>query len=130
LTRQKLREIVGRMNAEVCDQCGKCPSAYPTTVRLEGFNPHQIIKVNLGREEDLMETGVIWTCTSCLKYRERYPEEISPMMSLLNSSARPSSMESYTQIATMRQRRRLRRLESSSSPNRVRHPVLARIGGV
>jgi len=79
LTRQKLREAVGRMNAEVCDQCGKCPSACPVTARIEGFNPRQIIaKVDLGREDDLMDSGVIWTCTSCLKCRERCPEEISP----------------------------------------------------
>lgn len=79
MTRQRLREIVSRMNAEVCDQCGKCPSACPVTARIEGFNPRQIIaKVDLSREEELMDSGVIWTCTSCLKCRERCPEEISP----------------------------------------------------
>ena len=67
------------MNAEVCDQCGKCPSACPVTARIEGFNPRQIIaKVGLGREDDLLTSGVIWTCTSCLKCKERCPEEISP----------------------------------------------------
>jgi len=67
------------MNAEVCDQCGKCPSACPVTARIEGFNPRQIIaKVGLGREDDLIKSGVIWTCTSCLKCKERCPEEISP----------------------------------------------------
>ncbi|MCX6648087.1 MAG: 4Fe-4S dicluster domain-containing protein [Candidatus Bathyarchaeota archaeon] len=79
MTRQRLREAVSRMNAEVCDQCGKCPSACPVTARIEGFNPRQIIaKVSLGREDDLMKSGVIWTCTSCLKCKERCPEEISP----------------------------------------------------
>ncbi len=79
MTKQRLREAVGRMNTEVCDQCGKCPSACPVTARIEDFNPRQIIaKVDLGREEDLMNSGVIWTCTSCLKCRERCPEEISP----------------------------------------------------
>ncbi len=79
MTRQSLHETVSRMNAEVCDQCGKCPSACPVTAHIEGFNPRQIIaKVSLGREDDLMDSGVIWTCTSCLKCRERCPEEISP----------------------------------------------------
>ena len=79
MTRQRLREAVDRMNAEICDQCGKCPSACPVTARIEGFNPRQIIaKVSLGREDDLMKSGVIWTCTSCLKCKERCPEEISP----------------------------------------------------
>jgi heterodisulfide reductase subunit C len=67
------------MNAEVCDQCGKCPSACPVTARVEGFNPRQMIaKFSLGREDDLTESGAIWTCTSCLKCKERCPEEISP----------------------------------------------------
>ncbi|MCX6642259.1 MAG: 4Fe-4S dicluster domain-containing protein [Candidatus Bathyarchaeota archaeon] len=79
MTRTKLRDSVSRMNAEVCDQCGKCPSACPVTTRIEGFNPRQIIaKLSLGKEVELMESGVIWTCTSCLKCKERCPEEISP----------------------------------------------------
>jgi len=79
LKRHKLRNLVSKMNTEVCDQCGKCPSACPVTARIEGFNPRQIIaKICLGKEEELMESGVIWTCTSCLKCKERCPEEISP----------------------------------------------------
>lgn len=67
------------MNAEICDQCGKCSSACPVMIRVEGFNPRQIIaKVALGKEGDLMKSGVIWTCTSCLKCKERCPEELSP----------------------------------------------------
>ena len=32
----------------------------------------------LGRDEELETSDAIWTCTSCLKCRERCPEEISP----------------------------------------------------
>ena len=72
-------KTVSRMNAEACDQCGKCPSACPVTAHIEGFNPRQIIaKVALGKEADLMKSQVIWTCTGCLKCKERCPEEISP----------------------------------------------------
>ncbi len=79
MTTQRLLDTVGRMNAEVCDQCGRCPSACPVTARIEGFNPRQMIaKFSLGRDEELIESGVIWTCTSCLKCKERCPEKISP----------------------------------------------------
>lgn len=79
MTNQRLRETAARMSVEVCDQCGKCPSACPVTARIEGFNPRQIIaKVSLGKEADLMKSQIIWTCTSCLKCKERCPEEISP----------------------------------------------------
>lgn len=79
MTNNSLREAVRKINAEVCDQCGKCSSACPVTARVEGFNPRQIIaKIALGKEGDLMKSGVIWTCTSCLKCKERCPEKLSP----------------------------------------------------
>ena len=77
--KQRLHDTLRKMNADVCDQCGKCPSSCPVAARISGFNPRQIIaKVCLGKEDELMKSGVIWTCTSCLKCKERCPEEISP----------------------------------------------------
>ena len=74
---QLLRTVL--MNAEICDQCGKCSSTCPISTRIEGFNPRQIIaKIALDKESDLMKSGVIWTCTSCLKCKERCPEKLSP----------------------------------------------------
>ena len=79
LTQKESQKVVYKVNVEACDQCGKCPSSCPVTVHVEGFNPRQIIaKVALGKEADLMKNQVIWTCTSCLKCKERCPEEISP----------------------------------------------------
>lgn len=74
-----LSRAVRGMNAEVCDQCGKCASACPVAKEVEGFNPRQLIgKVALGKNEELLRGEAIWTCTTCLKCRERCPEEISP----------------------------------------------------
>jgi len=71
--------MANRVKAETCDQCGKCPSTCPITAHIEGFNPRQIIaKVALGMEVDLMKSNMIWTCTSCLKCKERCPEQLSP----------------------------------------------------
>lgn len=79
LTQKKSQKAADKVNAEACDPCGKCPSACPVTARIEGFNPRQIIaKVDLGKEDALIKSGVIWTCTSCLKCKERCPEEVSP----------------------------------------------------
>jgi heterodisulfide reductase subunit C len=79
MTNKSLREAVSEINAEMCDQCGKCPSACPVTARVEGFNPRQIIaKIVLGKEDELMNSDVIWTCTSCLKCKERCPQKLSP----------------------------------------------------
>jgi heterodisulfide reductase subunit C len=75
----KFSEVVRRMNAEVCDQCGECPSACPVSDKIKGFNPRQLIaKVSLGRIDELLNSEAIWTCTACLKCKERCPESISP----------------------------------------------------
>jgi heterodisulfide reductase subunit C len=67
------------MFAEVCAQCGKCTSACPVSKVIEGFNPRHIVsKVALGKINELIFEDAIWTCTSCLKCRERCPEEVSP----------------------------------------------------
>jgi len=74
-----LSRLVGEMNAEVCEQCGKCSSACPVSKEIEVFNPRQLIaKVSTGRLDELLKGDAIWTCTTCLKCRERCPEEISP----------------------------------------------------
>src|SRR4030042_751122 len=74
-----LSRLVGEMNAEVCDQGGKGSSACPVSKEIEGFNPRQLIaKVSTGRLNGLLKEDAIWTCTTCLKCRERCPEEISP----------------------------------------------------
>jgi len=74
-----LSRALGDMNAEVCEQCGKCSSACPVSKEIEGFNPRQMIgKVALGKNDELLSGEAIWTCTTCLKCRERCPEEISP----------------------------------------------------
>ena len=74
-----LQREVSEMDAEVCEQCGKCTSACPVAIYMEGFNPRRLIaKVALGRTDELLESDTIWTCTSCLKCKERCPENISP----------------------------------------------------
>lgn len=74
-----LRRAVEGIDAEVCDQCGKCTSACPVSRHMDDFNPRQLIaKVAMGMTDELMRSDEIWTCTSCLKCRERCPEEISP----------------------------------------------------
>ena len=74
-----LQRAVSEMAVEVCEQCGVCPSSCPVARYMEDFNPRRIIaKVSLGKTEELLKSYTIWTCTSCLKCKERCPENISP----------------------------------------------------
>jgi len=74
-----LSKAVSGMHNEVCDQCGKCSSACPVSKEIPGFNPRQLVaKLSLGKLDELLKDEAIWTCTTCLKCRERCPEEISP----------------------------------------------------
>jgi heterodisulfide reductase subunit C len=75
----EFREAVKKMNAGVCDQCGECPSACPVSDKIKDFNSRQLIaRVSLGRIDELLDSEAIWTCTACLKCKERCPEDISP----------------------------------------------------
>ena len=74
-----LTRLVDEMNTNVCDQCGKCSSTCPVSKEIESFNPRQLIaKISLGKIDELLRNEAIWTCTTCLKCKERCPEEISP----------------------------------------------------
>jgi heterodisulfide reductase subunit C len=74
-----LRRAVEGIDAELCDQCGKCTSTCPVSRHIEDFNPRQLIaKVAMGMTNNLLKSDEIWTCTSCLKCQERCPEEVSP----------------------------------------------------
>ncbi len=74
-----LESSVKTMHAEVCEQCGKCSSACPVSKEIPGFNPRQIVtKIALGQIDEVIAEEAIWTCTTCLKCRERCPEHISP----------------------------------------------------
>ena len=69
-----LQRSVGDMYVEVCAQCGKCTSNCPVSKVIEGFNPRQLVsKVALGKINELIMEDAIWTCTTCLKCRERCP---------------------------------------------------------
>jgi len=72
-------DAVKKMHSEVCAQCGKCSSSCPVSKEIEGFNPRQLVtRIALGQINEILDEEAIWTCTTCLKCKERCPEEISP----------------------------------------------------
>jgi len=75
------RKVLGKLaKTELleCFQCSKCTGGC-TAFKLLELVPHEIMKlVKLGFIENLIDSGIIWTCVSCLQCTERCPQRVSP----------------------------------------------------
>jgi len=70
---------IGDHNPYDCFQCIRCTSGCPSMKMLE-LKPHQIVSlVKLGFVEELINSGIVWTCAQCLTCKERCPQEVSPV---------------------------------------------------
>ena len=44
------------------------------------LKPHEIVNlVKLGFAEEVINSGIIWACATCLKCKERCPQEVAPV---------------------------------------------------
>lgn len=72
-----------------CFQCMRCSSGC-TSLKLLELKPHEIANlVKLGLTDELIASGIAWTCATCLKCRERCPQKVTPydlIMALQNQS--------------------------------------------
>ncbi|MGB9853307.1 MAG: 4Fe-4S dicluster domain-containing protein [Candidatus Bathyarchaeales archaeon] len=75
------RKVLGKLTKTElldCFQCSKCTGGC-TAFKLLELVPHEIMKlVKLGFIENLIDSGIIWTCVSCLQCTERCPQRASP----------------------------------------------------
>ena len=59
-----------------CYQCRKCTNGCPVAFALDVM-PNQVMRmVQLGLEEELLESGTIWVCASCQTCTTRCPNDI------------------------------------------------------
>jgi len=81
--RLKVLSKIGEHKPYDCFQCIRCTSGCPSMKMLE-IKPHEIVGlVKLGFIEDVVNSGIIWTCATCLKCKERCPQEVAPVDLLL-----------------------------------------------
>ena len=76
----ELRKRIGAKRFQLydCFQCMRCTSGC-TSMRLLELKPHQVVSVvRLGLVDELLTSGIVWTCTLCLKCTERCPQEATP----------------------------------------------------
>jgi heterodisulfide reductase subunit C len=77
--RLKILAKIGDQKPYNCFQCIKCTSGCPSMKMLE-LKPHEIVGLaRLGFVEELIASGIVWTCATCLKCKERCPQAVAPV---------------------------------------------------
>ena len=77
--RLKILTKIGEQKPQNCFQCIRCTSGCPSMKMLE-LKPHEIVSLaSLGFIEELVTSGIVWTCATCLKCKERCPQAVAPV---------------------------------------------------
>lgn len=61
-----------------CLQCAVCTGSCPTARAVEGFNPRELVLRYLldGKADEVLDSDLIWACTTCQICQERCPHDI------------------------------------------------------
>jgi heterodisulfide reductase subunit C len=77
--RLKVLEKIGEHRPRDCFQCIRCTSGCPSMKMME-LKPHEVVSLSrLGFIDEVIESGIIWTCAQCLKCKERCPQDVAPV---------------------------------------------------
>jgi len=77
--RLKVQEKIGEHRPNDCFQCIRCTSGCPSMKMME-LKPHEVVSLaRLGFIDEIVESGIIWTCAQCLKCKERCPQDVAPV---------------------------------------------------
>jgi len=104
--RMKALAKIGEQKPYNCFQCLRCTSGCPAMKMLE-LKPHEIVSlVRMGFIEEIINSGILWTCATCLKCKERCPQEVAPVdlifaLRNLAIEIEAKTPESYLQSVSM-----------------------------
>lgn len=74
-TIKEIEELSGQ-NLLACYQCGKCSAGCPM-VEVMDILPNQIIRLlQLGCDEEVLESKTVWICASCFTCEARCPKGV------------------------------------------------------
>ena len=84
--KKEINDRLSRLQDQItdyCYQCAKCTSGCESHKLLE-LEPHRIVALaKRGLIDELVNSDIIWTCTSCFKCRERCPQRVAPVELLI-----------------------------------------------
>jgi heterodisulfide reductase subunit C len=70
---------IGEQKPYQCYQCIRCTSGCPSMKMLE-LKPHEIVALTrAGFIDQLLDSGIVWACATCLKCKERCPQAVAPV---------------------------------------------------
>ncbi|MCR8487470.1 MAG: 4Fe-4S dicluster domain-containing protein [Crenarchaeota archaeon] len=76
---KELKRMLYWIKPEICFVCNKCVSGCPVAEVRSEYRPNKIVKLAyLGFIDELIQSGIIWYCTQCLKCSERCPMDVHP----------------------------------------------------
>ena len=93
---KKISELSGQ-RLQACYQCGNCSSGCPLAEEMD-ILPSQVMRlVQLGQEDELLASGTIWICASCLQCTVRCPKgiDIQAVMDALKQVALDAGVDHF-----------------------------------
>lgn len=49
-------------------------------MKMMELKPHEVVSLaRLGFIDEIVESGIVWTCAQCLKCKERCPQDVAPV---------------------------------------------------
>lgn len=86
---ERVNERIDGVSIQRCFHCRKCTAGCPLAFAME-YNPNRVIKmIQMGLEEEVLNSSTIWLCASCETCITRCPNEvdIARMMDVLREMA-------------------------------------------
>ncbi len=72
---KKVTELIGGEDLTACFQCAKCSGGCPVSDKVN-IQIHEVMRMLLFGLEEVLETDMIWLCTTCYTCQERCPQGI------------------------------------------------------
>lgn len=71
----RVTELIGGQDLTSCYQCSKCSAGCPVSDKVN-IQIHEVMRMLLFGLEEVLQTDMIWLCTTCYTCQERCPQGI------------------------------------------------------